>query len=258
MSIYESLTKIYFSPGGFMPVKKLHELILKEYPEAKLSEVSNWIKKQTINQVTKKSVNEEGAKHGHFFETKPNELHQADLLFFPKDKKNYKYVLCVVDVASRYKAAEALKKKDSNTLVEAFKKIYSETKLKLPKRIIFDKGSEFKGSVTRYFGENGVEVTVSELRYHRSTSIVERFNQTLSKRIFKQLHQKEIEKNKVNNNWFELLKPTVDQINNEPTRLIGIKPNIAIEMEEVIPHPEIKLDSSKKFNIGDIVEYLLI
>ncbi len=43
-----------------MPVKKLHELILKEYPEAKLSEVNNWVKKQTINQVTKKSVNEEG------------------------------------------------------------------------------------------------------------------------------------------------------------------------------------------------------
>jgi hypothetical protein len=162
MSFYESLSKIYFSPGGFMPVKKLHELILKEYPEAKLSEVSNWVKKQTINQVTKKSVNEEGAKHGHFFETKPNELHQADLLFFPKDKKNYKYVLCVVDVASRYKAAEALKKKDSNTLVDAFKKIYSTTKLKFPKRINIDKGSEFKGSVLTMFKDNNVEVSISE------------------------------------------------------------------------------------------------
>ncbi|MFO0004234.1 MAG: hypothetical protein ACK559_24190, partial [bacterium] len=77
-----------------MPVKKLHQLILNEYPEAKLSEVKDWVDKQTVNQVTQKSVNKQGAKHGHFFVTKPNELHQADLLYFPKDKKRYKYVLC--------------------------------------------------------------------------------------------------------------------------------------------------------------------
>ena len=96
MSLSEYLSKIYFGPGGFMPVKKLHELILKEYPDTKLSEVKDWVDKQTINQVTHKSVNEQGAKHGHFFVTKPNELHQADILYFPQDKRRYKYVLCVV------------------------------------------------------------------------------------------------------------------------------------------------------------------
>ena len=43
----------------------------------------------------------------------PNAVHQADLLFLPHDKlprgkKVYKYALTVVDVASRYKAAEAI------------------------------------------------------------------------------------------------------------------------------------------------------
>ena len=49
----------------------------------------------------------------------PNAVHQADLLFLPHDKlprgkKIYKYALTVVDVASRYKAAEALGRKESD------------------------------------------------------------------------------------------------------------------------------------------------
>ena len=35
----------------------------------------------------------------------PNEVHQADLLFLPHDRR-FKYALTVVDVASRYKEAE--------------------------------------------------------------------------------------------------------------------------------------------------------
>ena len=43
----------------------------------------------------------------------PNAVHQADLLFLPHDKlprgrKIFKYALTVVDVASRFKAAEPL------------------------------------------------------------------------------------------------------------------------------------------------------
>ena len=48
----------------------------------------------------------------------PNEVHQADLLFLPHDqpgrgRKLYKYALTVVDIASRYKEAEPLAKKEA-------------------------------------------------------------------------------------------------------------------------------------------------
>ena len=60
--------------------------------------------------------------------TTPNSVHQADLLFLPHDKlprgrKIYKYVLTVVDVASRYKEAEPLTSKDSNEVAKAFQSI---------------------------------------------------------------------------------------------------------------------------------------
>ena len=57
----------------------------------------------------------------------PNAVHQADLLFLPHDKlprgKNiFKYALTVVDVASRFKAAEPLTSKDSSEVSKAFRK----------------------------------------------------------------------------------------------------------------------------------------
>ena len=57
----------------------------------------------------------------------PNAVHQADL-FLPYDKlphgrKVYKYALTVVDVASRYKAAEPLTSKESDEVSKAFQRI---------------------------------------------------------------------------------------------------------------------------------------
>ena len=51
----------------------------------------------------------------------PNEVHKADL-FLPHDKirqKTYKYALTVVDVASRYKAAEPLATKEAKEVADA-------------------------------------------------------------------------------------------------------------------------------------------
>ena len=55
----------------------------------------------------------------------PNAVHQADLLFLPHDrlpkgKKVYKYALTVVDVASRFKAAQPLMSKGFSEVSKAF------------------------------------------------------------------------------------------------------------------------------------------
>ena len=52
--------------------------------------------------------------HPHYDVTKPNEQHQADLLYMPHnvfEGKTYKYVLTSIDVASRYKVARPLRTK---------------------------------------------------------------------------------------------------------------------------------------------------
>jgi hypothetical protein len=105
------------------------------------------------------------------------------------------------------------------------------------------------------FKDHNVEVSVSEVSHHKATSIVERFNQTLSQRIFKQVSHKEILSSKMIKDWYDLLEPTVNQLNKEKTRLTGIEPDIAIDMDSVPQNHHIELDSNKKFKVGDIVRY---
>ena len=55
-------------------------------------------------------------------------VHQADLLFVIYDNirnRTFKYILVVVDVASRYMDAEPLSKRDAASVEKAFEKIYS-------------------------------------------------------------------------------------------------------------------------------------
>ena len=59
--------------------------------------------------------------------SRPNCVHQCDLLFLTHDKykgKTWKAVLQIIDVASRFKASVPLTSKNSSEVAKAFKKIY--------------------------------------------------------------------------------------------------------------------------------------
>ena len=86
-------------------------------------------------------------------------MHQAELLFLPHDKlprgkSIYKYALTVVDVASRYKAAEHLTSKESDEVSKAFQRIYKRGPLKWPQLLQVDPGREFMGTVTKVMENN--------------------------------------------------------------------------------------------------------
>ena len=85
---------------------------------AKVSEdlAKNWLAKQALWQIYLPA--QRYIPRPKFDVYSPNAMHQADL-FLPHDKlshgrKVYKYALTVVDVASRYKAAEPLTSKESD------------------------------------------------------------------------------------------------------------------------------------------------
>ena len=60
---------------------------------------------------------------------------------------------------------------------------------------------------------------------HRSQGIVERFTRTLADRLFSYQYHKELEDpSKSSREWVSRLQNVVSALNNEKTRLIGIKP----------------------------------
>ena len=110
------MEKIYYSPQGYWKgitaIKKLSKAAGVSELKAK-----EWLKKQAIWQIylpaPKKIIR---PKFENYI---PNDTHQIDLLYLPYDKigkKKYKYALTVVDLATRYKDAEPLTERSSNTV----------------------------------------------------------------------------------------------------------------------------------------------
>ena len=109
----------YFSPSGFY-IGKSAPKRLSDITKQPLKEAAKWLSKQAIYQVYFTPVRH--IVRPHFAIYKPNDSHQADLLFLPTDN-GYKYALTVIDVASRYKAARPLKTKSSEAVAAAFSDI---------------------------------------------------------------------------------------------------------------------------------------
>ena len=176
-------------------------------------------------------------------------MHQADLVFLPHDKlphgkKVYKYALTVVDVASRYKAAEPLTSKESEEVSRGFAKIYRRSPLKWPQLLQVDPGREFTGAVTKIANEHNVTIRRGRTDIHRDQAIVERFNRTLAERLFGYQYAVEMHANsdlaKLGSRstaWVKRLPEAVSALNNEVTRLLGKKPADAIREKAVSSKP---------------------
>ena len=193
---------------------------------------------------------------------KPNDIHQSDLLSLPHDKfkkKTYKCALNVVDVASRYKGFYQLTSKFAKEVAQVFQWIYENTPLTYPKTLIIDDGKEFYGDTTKLMEKHDVIIQRGDPSQHRSQGIVERFNRTLADRLFSYQYHKELEgPSKSNREWVSRLQNVVSALNNEKTRLIGMKPVDPIKqtlVEQGFSQPA-KEYEEKLLDVGTKVRYL--
>ena len=218
-----------------MTAKQLQQAAKSEGFNFKIIDVENFLKKQAIWQ--KFSSRPFYIPKASFNQIKvPNSVHQADLLYLTHDEidgKIYMYCLCICDVASRYKAAEALENRSSKNVAKAFKKIYRTTLLNWPKVLQVDDRSEFKGKVKVLMESKNVRIRIGKTK--KGQCIVERFNRTLAERIYKiqdasdmllppPHHSRKFVKN---------LQKIVDKYNNSISRLINMTPIEAIKLNKV-------------------------
>ena len=101
--------------------------------------------------------------------TKPNDIHQADIIYLPHDKfkkKTYKYALNIIDVAGRYKGSYQLTTKNTKEVAQAFQWIYENTPLTYPKTLIIDDGKEFYGDVMKLMEKHDVMIQCGDPSQH--------------------------------------------------------------------------------------------
>ena len=236
------LARRYYSPQGYWKgisaIKKL--AVAAKVPEVVAKE---WLFKQALWQIYLPAPRY--IPRLKFDVPTPNKVHQADLLFLPHDKvgrSTYKYALTVVDVASRFKEAQPLTSKNSDEVAKAFKTIYTRGPLKWPQLLQVDPGREFMGAVTKEMENHKTSIRRGHPEIHRDQAIVERFNRTLAERLFGYQYAVEMRSNagQRSTEWVKRLPSVVSAINNQVTRLIGMKPSVAIKEKVVISEPATK------------------
>ena len=149
--------------------------------------------------------------------------------------------------------------KYAKEVAQAFQWIYENTPLNYPKTLIVDDGKEFYEDVTKLMEKRDVIIQRGDPNQHRSQGIVERFNRTLADRLFSYQYHKELEDpSKSSREWVSRLQNVVSALNNEKTRLIGMKLVNAIKetlVEQGFSQPT-KEYEEKLLDIGTKVRYL--
>ena len=231
--IIREMDKIYYSDDGYWRGKSAIQKLAKKVGTTN-EEAEKWLLKQPLYQIylpPPKYVPRPNASMSLY--ATPNDIHQADILYLPHDKfkkKTYKYALNIVDVAGRYKGSYQLTTKNAKEVAQAFQWIYDNTPLNYPKTLIVDDGNEFYSEVTKLMEKRDVIIQWGDPSQHRSQGIVERYNKTLADRLFSYQYHKEFEDpSKSNREWVSRLQNVVSALNNEKTRLIGMKPVDAIK-----------------------------
>ena len=234
------LRQLYYQPKGlYQSAKKLWKKAKKEGYNFSIKDIRKWLYRQAIWQIH--SPASRYIPQASFNKiTRPNEYHQADILYMPHDvvkDRKYRYCLNIIDVASRYKASVPLLDRSSASVAKAFKKEYSSKSSPLiwPKVLQVDGGSEFKDMVISLMKNKGVRIRIGKSKKHQA--IVERFNRTLAKRLFKIQDAYELYTEMDSTIWVKYLQDIVDDLNNSITRLLGISPAEAIKKDEVFALP---------------------
>ena len=139
----------------------------------------------------------------------------ADMQLISKFNKGFRFLLCVIDIFSKYAWVVPLKDKKGISIVNAFQKILKESDRK-PNKIWVDKGSEFyNSSFKKWLKDKDMEMY---LIHNEGKSVVaERFIRTLKTKIYK--YMTSISKNA----YIYKLGDIVNEYNNTRHRAIKMK-----------------------------------
>ena len=167
----------------------------------------------------------------------------ADMQSLSKYNKGIKYLLCAIDLFSKYAWIVPLKDKRGITIVNAFQRIIS--KGRMPNRIWVDQGGEFCNNLfQRFLKINNMEMYST---YDEGKSVVaERIIKTLKNKVFK--HMTAVSKNV----YFYVLDVVVNKYNNTVHRTIKMKP-VDVISDSLAEYSEDFNEKDPKFKVGDCV-----
>ena len=161
-----------------------------------------------------------------------------------KFNKGFKFLLCFVDIYSKYAWVAPLKDKKGVSIVNAFQSILKKSNRK-PNKICVDKGGEFyKRSMKSWLEKNDIELYST---HNEGKSVVaKRFIRTIKNEIYK--YMTSISENV----YIDKLDDIAHKYNNEKHRTIKMMP-IDVKDNTYIDCGKEVNNNDPKFKVGDHV-----
>ena len=167
----------------------------------------------------------------------------ADTQLLSKFNKGFRFLLCVIDIFSKYAWVIPLKDKKDISIVNAFQKILKESNRK-PNKICVDKGNEFyNNSFKKWLPDN--DIVMYSTNDKGKSVVAERFIRTIKNKIYK--YMTSISKNV----FIDKLDDIVKKYNTYHT-LIKMKP-VDVKDNTYIDFKKEVNNKNPKFKVGDHV-----
>lgn len=254
--IYSNPTK----PASFSGPDKLYRFVKKDgkYDISKYK-IRKWLQRQEPYSLHKPARRR--FHRNHVISAGIDDLWMCDLIDmvkFHKWNKDFKYILLAIDVFSKFVWLRPLKNKTGTSVAEAFKDIFDKSR-KTPRRLVSDKGQEFRALMVRELMDK-LNILYSPTQNETKASVSERAILTIKNRLYRYFAYKE------NYEYLSVLQNIAESYNNTFHRTIGTAPtdvNIsnAEEVRLATYFSRMKADkkypSTKrkhfKFKVGDYV-----
>lgn len=177
----------------------------------------------------------------------------AQMNAFESFNDGYKYILCVIDVFTKYAWCIALKTKTNDVVLNAIKTVIKDSG-RQPEKIWVDRGSEFYNKNFKGWAKKN-NITFYSTYGESKSVVVERFIRSLKELITPIFTEQNTR------NWVALLPRVLKTYNNRFHRSIGMTPAEASDPENEVTvftnlHKKNKKQKKKqkpKFQVGDEV-----
>ena len=167
----------------------------------------------------------------------------VDMQWLSKYKRGIRYLLCTIDLFSKYAWVVPLKDKIGISIVNAFQKIAS--KGRKPNKIWVDKGSEFENYLFKRVLKK-INIKMYSIYNQGKSVVAEKFIRALKNKIYK--HMTAV----LNNFYCDVLDDIIKKYNNKVHRTIKMKP-IDVTSDSYAAYNEDSNENDPKFKVADRV-----
>lgn len=236
----------YDEERGFSSAKTLYKRLKEDGHKFTLKQITEFIEKQLARQLTKETKKPE--VYSSIVSPAVGNNYQIDLMIYDRYEFNhYKYILCVVDVYSRYVQVKALTSRQFPKIMENLKAIFKT--MGIPNNINVD--NEFNtNEFNKYCSDHNINVFYSLPDEINKNAIVERFNRTLA-----QLLQRwRIGTGK--HDWVVALPKIINNYNSTIHSTINAKPKDVFDGKDI--NKQFVIRTLKTLKVGDNVRRKIV